>query len=57
MLAWQCGSTDFEITTEFLWIHVGQRGRVEVEEKITKLRDGHQFQDIIQDFELLVNHT
>jgi len=31
MLAWQCGSTDFEITTEFLWIHVGQRGQVEVE--------------------------
>jgi len=35
---WLHGLTAFEITTEFLWIHEGQRGRVEVEEKIIKLR-------------------
>lgn len=35
---WLHGLTDFEITTDFLWIHEGQRDRVEVEEKITELR-------------------
>jgi len=30
--------TDFEITMEFLWIHEGEQGRADVEEKITKLR-------------------
>jgi len=35
---WLHGLADFKITTEFLWIHEGERGQFEVEAKLTELR-------------------
>jgi hypothetical protein len=39
-LRWEIANVDaLLIKTSFLWIHEGERGRVEVEEKLTKLRN------------------